>query len=60
MNSVNVFLINSFTLNGKGGNPAGVVLNSEQLSNEQKQYIAKQLGILKPPLFINAMKRASM
>ncbi len=44
MNSVNVFLINSFTLDGKGGNPAGVVLNSEQLSNAQKQYIAKTVG----------------
>ncbi|MDO6687044.1 MULTISPECIES: PhzF family phenazine biosynthesis protein [unclassified Agarivorans] len=42
--SIEVNLVNSFTVNGKGGNPAGVVLNSEQLSNAQKLNIAQAVG----------------
>lgn len=34
------FLVNSFTVNGTGGNPAGVVLNAENLSDDQKLKIA--------------------
>lgn len=35
-------VINSFSLNGRGGNPAGVVLNADTLSDNQKQSIAAQ------------------
>lgn len=31
---VDAFLVNSFTANGSGGNPAGVVLQADNLSNE--------------------------
>ncbi|MEJ2766857.1 PhzF family phenazine biosynthesis protein [Photobacterium sp. MCCC 1A19761] len=41
---VNVHLVNSFTREGSGGNPAGVVLDPPSLSSAQKQSIAKQLG----------------
>lgn len=41
---IKVHLINSFTRNNKGGNPAGVVLNPPQLSDEQKIAIAKEVG----------------
>lgn len=41
---VDAFLVNSFTLNGAGGNPAGVVLHSDNLSNEQKLKIAQAVG----------------
>lgn len=41
---IKVHLVNSFTRNNKGGNPAGVVLNPPQLSDEQKMAIAKEVG----------------
>lgn len=41
---VEAFLVNSFTADGKGGNPAGVVLNADQLSNKEKLEIAQAVG----------------
>jgi PhzF family phenazine biosynthesis protein len=41
---IEVVLVNSFTVEGKGGNPAGVVLNSGQLSDVQKLKIAQAVG----------------
>lgn len=41
---IEVLLVNSFTANGKGGNPAGVVLNADKLSNAQKLKIAQAVG----------------
>lgn len=41
---VEAFLVNSFTADGDGGNPAGVVLNADELSNEQKLEIARAVG----------------
>ncbi|MDP0495647.1 MAG: PhzF family phenazine biosynthesis protein, partial [Verrucomicrobiota bacterium JB024] len=37
---VNAFLVNAFTANGRGGNPAGVVLNADNLSDQDKLNIA--------------------
>lgn len=42
--NVTVYTVNAFTLNGCGGNPAGVVLNAASLSREQKQTIATRMG----------------
>jgi PhzF family phenazine biosynthesis protein len=42
--NVTVFLLNSFCIEGKGGNPAGVVLNAEGLSDEQKRTISAKVG----------------
>lgn len=42
--NIEVNLVNSFTYNGAGGNPAGVVLNADKYSSEQKQAIAKKAG----------------
>jgi PhzF family phenazine biosynthesis protein len=42
--NIEVVLVNSFTVNGKGGNPAGVVLNADQLSDAQKLKIAQAVG----------------
>jgi PhzF family phenazine biosynthesis protein len=39
-----VLLYNSFTHNGSGGNPAGVVLNAENLSDPQKLDIARTVN----------------
>ncbi|MEZ9820520.1 PhzF family phenazine biosynthesis protein [Shewanella sp. 10N.286.45.A1] len=42
--NIEVALVNSFTVKGKGGNPAGVVLNSDRLSDAQKLKIAQAVG----------------
>ncbi len=42
--NIKVHLVNSFTLNNSGGNPAGVVLSPPDLSIEQKIAIARQVG----------------
>ncbi|WP_448546625.1 PhzF family phenazine biosynthesis protein [Thalassotalea fusca] len=39
-----VYHVNAFTLEGDGGNPAGVVLDADQLTSEEMQKIAHQLG----------------
>lgn len=44
MKNVEAFLVNSFTDNGTGGNPAGVVLHADHLSNEEKLQIAQAVG----------------
>lgn len=41
---INVYLVDSFTKGGLGGNPAGVVLGPPNLSAVQKTYIAQQVG----------------
>ncbi|UTV29656.1 PhzF family phenazine biosynthesis protein [Photobacterium atrarenae] len=42
--SLTVLLVNAFTDNGSGGNPAGVVLDAPDLTCEQKTDIARQVG----------------
>lgn len=42
--NIEVNLVNSFTYNGEGGNPAGVVLNADKYSKAQKQAIALAAG----------------
>lgn len=41
---IDVAIINAFTINGSGGNPAGVVLDADNLSTEQMQEVARQVG----------------
>jgi PhzF family phenazine biosynthesis protein len=42
---VEVQILNAFVDNNKGGNPAGVVLNADNLTNEQKLKIAAKIGL---------------
>jgi PhzF family phenazine biosynthesis protein len=42
---IEVQILNAFVDNNKGGNPAGVVLNADDLTNEQKLNIAKKIGL---------------
>ncbi|WP_299189366.1 PhzF family phenazine biosynthesis protein [uncultured Aquimarina sp.] len=42
---VTVQILNAFAENGKGGNPAGVVLNADELSNKNKLEISKKVGL---------------
>ena len=39
---IEIKIINSFSIAGTGGNPAGVVLNADQLTTVQKQKIARE------------------
>ena len=41
---IEVTLVNSFTAEGNGGNPAGVVFNADNLSDAQKLKIAQAVG----------------
>lgn len=41
---INVKVINAFSIDGKGGNPAGVVFGADEISNETKQAIATAAG----------------
>lgn len=40
-----VYLVEAFSYLGKGGNTAGVVLQADRLSHEEKLAIAKQVGV---------------
>lgn len=42
---VEVYTLNAFVADGRGGNPAGVVLNADSLTDKQMQEIAKELGL---------------
>lgn len=54
---VDVHILSAFVQNGKGGNPAGVVLHADGLSNEQKSAIAAKVG-LSETAFVSASKKA--
>ncbi len=43
--TVTVQILNAFAENGKGGNPAGVVLNADGLSDKNKLEISKKVGL---------------
>ncbi len=43
--TITVQILNAFAENGKGGNPAGVVLNADDLSDKNKLDIAKKVGL---------------
>ena len=42
--NIEVILVNAFTADGKGGNPAGVVFNADKLSYAQKLNVAQAVG----------------
>jgi hypothetical protein len=49
---IEVQILNAFVDNNEGGNPAGVVLNADHLTNDQKLKIAKKkMGFQKLLLF---------
>ncbi|KZB72359.1 MULTISPECIES: PhzF family phenazine biosynthesis protein [Thalassospira] len=43
--TVPVQIVNAFVKNGQGGNPAGVVLDADQYSDDQKLTIAQKVGL---------------
>ena len=54
---IEVQIINAFVDNEQGGNPAGVVLNADNLTNEQKLKIATKVG-LSETAFVSKSKMA--
>lgn len=44
MKDIEVWLVNAFTEGQTGGNPAGVVLNADELTHNEKLHIAKEVG----------------
>ncbi len=42
--NVTVFHVDSFCVDGAGGNPAGVVLHADELSHDQKRAISAKVG----------------
>jgi PhzF family phenazine biosynthesis protein len=57
LKTVTVQILNAFTENDKGGNPAGVVLNADALTHKNKLDIAKKVG-LSETAFISTSKTA--
>lgn len=45
LQKVEVQILNAFVDNEIGGNPAGVVLNADHLTNEQKLQVAAKVGL---------------
>lgn len=56
---IEVSIVNAFTADDKGGNPAGVVLNADTLTNTQKQQVAALAG-LPETAFVSASKVAGI
>jgi len=54
---IEVQIVNAFVYENKGGNPAGVVLDADQLSTEQKLKIAAQVGVSETA-FVSTSKMA--
>lgn len=52
---IEVKILKAFAKDGHGGNPAGIVINEKELSNEEKQKIAKAVG-LSETVFVNQLK----
>lgn len=45
MKTIEVLIINAFVDGDEGGNPAGVVLDAERFTQDEKQQIAAQVGV---------------
>lgn len=54
---IKVYLLNVFGISKFGGNPAGIVLNADLLTNEQKKYISKVIGFSETA-FVSKSKNA--
>lgn len=54
---IDLQIVNAFTLDGSGGNPAGVVLDADGLDKAQKQQVAKVAG-LSETAFVSASEIA--
>ncbi|MBI1768344.1 MAG: PhzF family phenazine biosynthesis protein [Bacteroidetes bacterium] len=58
MKEIIVKIVYAFSISGTGGNPAGVVLNADHLTHEEKQQIATKVG-LSEVAFVSQSSRAA-
>lgn len=58
LKKIEVQIINAFVDNNKGGNPAGVVLNADDLTTDQKLKVAAKIG-LSETAFVSKSKTAA-
>jgi PhzF family phenazine biosynthesis protein len=56
--STKVYVVNTFTANGSGGNPAGVVLDADALQADEMLAIAAELGFSETA-FVSQSKKAT-
>jgi PhzF family phenazine biosynthesis protein len=56
---VQVQIVNAFTDNGLGGNPAGVVVDANELSSQQKLSVASKTG-LSETAFVSSSSSAAI
>ncbi len=56
---VKVYIVNAFTKNGKGGNPAGVCLDAGKLSITDRKHIAKAMN-LSETAFVEPSEKADV
>ena len=54
--NIKLYSVNAFTAHDRGGNPAGVVLNANRLSEQQMLSIAKQIGYSETAFVSNSSK----
>lgn len=54
---IDVYTANAFCHNGEGGNGAGIVLEAENLSRTEKQFIATEMG-LSETVFVSPSEKA--
>jgi PhzF family phenazine biosynthesis protein len=59
MQTLTIPIVNAFVDNGKGGNPAGIVLQADQFDSATRQTIANQLG-LSETAFVSASSIADV
>jgi PhzF family phenazine biosynthesis protein len=57
LQKIEVQILNAFVDNGKGGNPAGVVLHADNLTHDQKLAVAAKVG-LSETAFVSQSKTA--
>ncbi len=56
--TISAQIVNAFVMDGEGGNPAGVVLDADALSEDQMQQIARKIGVSETA-FVSASEEAS-
>ncbi len=57
MKDVSIKIVNAFSVDGKGGNPAGVMLNADNISSNERQEISTKVG-LSEIAFVSKSNRA--
>lgn len=57
MKRQDVYIVNAFTNHGVGGNPAGVVVNADDLTSEEMQRIAHHVNLSETAFILNTQSK---